>query len=63
MPFKSLLKGLNNQLRINLDAERAVAVFDEWAASLGMALAAKDVFEGAKDILGIAVAKPLPKRG
>ena len=22
MPFKSLLKGLNNQLRINLDAER-----------------------------------------
>ena len=43
--------------------QKPVAVFDEWAASLGMALAARDVFEGAKDILGIGVAKPLPKRG
>ena len=42
--------------------QKPVAVFDEWAASLGMALAARDVFEGAKDILGIGVAKPLPKR-
>lgn len=43
--------------------QKPVAVFDEWAASLGMALAARDVFKGAKDILGIGVAKPLPKRG
>ena len=42
--------------------QKPVAVFDEWAASLGMALAARAVFEGAKDILGIGVSKPLPKR-
>lgn len=43
--------------------QKPVAVFDEWAASLGMAIAARDVFNGARDILGIEVAKPLPKRG
>ncbi len=36
--------------------QRPVAVFDEWAASLGMARAARDVFSGAKEILGIPVA-------
>ena len=41
---------------------KPVAVFDEWAASLGLATAARDVFKGAKEILGIPVAKPLPKR-
>ena len=41
---------------------KPVAVFDEWAASLGLATAARDVFNGAKEILGIPVAKPLPKR-
>ncbi len=39
---------------------KPVAVFDEWAASLGLALAAREIFSGAKDILGVAVAKPLP---
>lgn len=43
--------------------QKPVAVFDEWAASLGMAIAARDVFNGVRDILGIEVAKPLPKRG
>ncbi len=42
--------------------QKPVAVFDEWAASLGMAMAARDVFTGSKDILGIGIAKPLPKR-
>ncbi|HJJ32846.1 MAG TPA: methanogenesis marker 12 protein [Methanocorpusculum sp.] len=41
---------------------KPVAVFDEWAASLGLSHAARDVFGGAKEILGIPVAKPLPKR-
>lgn len=41
---------------------KPVAVFDEWAASLGLSYAARDVFSGAKEILGIPVAKPLPKR-
>ncbi|MDO5845351.1 MAG: methanogenesis marker 12 protein, partial [Methanocorpusculum sp.] len=36
--------------------QKPVAVFDEWAASLGMALAAKDIFCGAKNIFGIPVA-------
>jgi len=35
--------------------QKPVAVFDEWAAATGMALAAKDIFNGAKSILGIEV--------
>ncbi|HJJ47076.1 MAG TPA: methanogenesis marker 12 protein [Methanocorpusculum sp.] len=42
--------------------QKPVFVFDEWAAATGMALAAKDIFNGANDILGIAVEKPLPHR-
>lgn len=38
---------------------KPVAVFDEWAASYGLALAARDIFSGAKEILGIEIAKPL----
>lgn len=43
--------------------QKPVAVFDEWAASLGMALAAKDIFCGTKNIFGIPVAlkKQQPK--
>ncbi len=42
--------------------QKPVAVFDEWAAATGMALAARDIFNGAKDILGIAVERPLPHK-
>ena len=42
---------------------KPVAVFDEWAASLGLAAAARDIFRGAKNILGIPVTAPVPKRG
>lgn len=41
---------------------KPVAVFDEWAAAYGLALAAHDIFNGAKSILGIDVVRPLPKR-
>ncbi|HJJ28605.1 MAG TPA: methanogenesis marker 12 protein [Methanocorpusculum sp.] len=36
--------------------QKPVLVFDEWAAAQGLALIARDVFEGKKEILGIAVA-------
>ena len=32
-----------------------VAVYDEWCASSGLALIAKDVFSGKREILGISV--------
>lgn len=35
--------------------QKPVMVFDEWAAALGLALIARDVYGGKKDILGIPV--------
>jgi len=42
--------------------QKPVAVFDEWAAATGMAMAARDIFNGAKAILGIEVEYPLPQK-
>ncbi len=38
--------------------QKPVMVYDEWAASEGLALVARDVFAGAKEILGIRVVQP-----
>ncbi|MDD1707777.1 MAG: methanogenesis marker 12 protein, partial [Methanoregulaceae archaeon] len=35
--------------------DREVAAFDEWCASSGLALIARDVFSGNREILGISV--------
>jgi len=42
--------------------QKPVAVFDEWAAATGMAMAARDIFNGAKSILGIEVEYPIPQK-
>jgi len=42
--------------------QKPVAVFDEWAAAMGMAMAARDIFNGARSILGIEVEYPLPQK-
>jgi len=42
--------------------QKPVAVFDEWSAAMGMAMAARDIFNGAKSILGIEVEYPLPQK-
>jgi len=34
---------------------REVAVYDEWCASSGLALIAREVFQGGSEILGISV--------
>lgn len=41
--------------------QKPVAVFDEWSASLGLALMAKDVFAGKKNIFGIESALKIKK--
>ena len=39
--------------------QKPVIVYDEWAASDGLAKIARDVFSGAKQILGIPVSSDL----
>ncbi|HJJ42058.1 MAG TPA: methanogenesis marker 12 protein [Methanocorpusculum sp.] len=48
----SLAEELSEEISVFL--RKPVVVFDEWAASLGLALMSKDLFSGAKEILGIA---------
>ncbi|MEA5037139.1 hypothetical protein SDC9_20448 [bioreactor metagenome] len=38
--------------------QKPVIVYDEWAASEGLALMARDIFGGAKEILGISAIQP-----
>ena len=38
--------------------QKPVIVYDEWAASEGLALMARDIFGGAKEILGISAVQP-----
>lgn len=55
----ALAGGLAPELSEEISAllQKPVAVFDEWAASLGLALMAKDVFEGKKTIFSVEVEK------
>lgn len=55
----SLAPKLSEEISVLL--QKPVIVYDEWAASDGLSLIAQDVFAGAKEILGISVAKPITR--